>query len=276
MELNEKKIVLINAIESFLCKNPYEIKRDLISTGFKNLDRGNCYLDQNELLYIGAKTGMGKTAFMIDLAINISQQDLNVAYFSLDEKIRNLVNKLVTKISGAPYYQSNTKKINNDDLGDLSNLQFYDMYDSCKHVITKCSMLNAKDKLDVVFIDDVHFLSNAIDPQKEEDFDTIIHKLAVFSKKIDKPIVVSSNLRSSAELKDKKEAPDLTDLPKSIEDFANKIILLHRPYDDTSSKVKSNEAEKDLCEVIISKNDNGICSKQKLRYIKTQYSFMDW
>ena len=84
-----------------------ERKYDLvpISTGFPALDQIlNGGIHSNQLITIGARPSIGKTAFAISLIRNMLERDKKILFFSLAMSSKDIITRLVASISRVNLY----------------------------------------------------------------------------------------------------------------------------------------------------------------------------
>ena len=145
-------------------------KEDLsLHTGFFELDDLTDGLHNGELTVIGARPGVGKTTFSLQLAENISRKNKNICFVSLEMSETQLIQKLISLRTGI-----NSRKIRNGDLSEeertkigldcakLADLQF--------KILTKCNTvqqieitarrLKNQNKIDLLIIDYLQLLRN--------------------------------------------------------------------------------------------------------------------
>ena len=67
-----------------------------IPTGFAELDRMTAGFQRNDLIIVGARPSVGKTAFALNIAQNVATKtDENVAIFSLEMGAEQLVMRML-------------------------------------------------------------------------------------------------------------------------------------------------------------------------------------
>jgi Replicative DNA helicase len=84
-----------------------------IKSGFKNLDGIIGSLPQGALCIIAARPSVGKTAFALSLSVNAAlSQNKTVAIFSLEMPAIQLVQRMLTTLSGVPFSAQYTQSKN--------------------------------------------------------------------------------------------------------------------------------------------------------------------
>jgi replicative DNA helicase len=72
----------------------------LISTGFSVHDQVLGHLRRAETMFVGARPGVGKSAFLLAMALNQLKNGLDVAFFSLEMPIEVIMARLVSIETG--------------------------------------------------------------------------------------------------------------------------------------------------------------------------------
>ena len=90
-----------------------------IPSGISALDEITTGLNRSDLIIVGARPGMGKTSFALNLARNVAvNQNKTVAIFALEMSREQLVNRLSRRGQGfeqkAPHGQSDARRMGAD------------------------------------------------------------------------------------------------------------------------------------------------------------------
>lgn len=215
--------------------------------GFSEIAKNIDGLQHSGLLLIGAYTNRGKTAFLTSLFLDVifSNREITAMYFSLDDNIDTIVNRLLSIMTGIDINKVQKQQANPEAqdrlrkkykklkaLADAGRLIIKDREEvSCINDLQAEMRERAGSKL-VVFIDDVHNLNTGSDYDglREENIDRAnkIKDLAILYKA---PIVCTAELR-------KKGTGDAVDRRPNINDFmetgkfaynANVAWLLYPP-----------------------------------------------
>lgn len=70
-----------------------------VSTGYKELDKFTRGFAKGDLIILAARPSVGKTAFAINLALNVSKKKIPVAFFSLEMSAEKIIGRLLTNLS---------------------------------------------------------------------------------------------------------------------------------------------------------------------------------
>jgi replicative DNA helicase len=77
-----------------MCKNPRKIFG--VPTGFRDLDAVLAGLRDGQLVILGAGTGMGKTSFALNVAVNAARAGMRVLFFSLEMPSQELTQRVIS------------------------------------------------------------------------------------------------------------------------------------------------------------------------------------
>lgn len=251
-------------------------ERKTVNIGFELLDKDLGGLEGGDMIVIGARPAVGKTAFALQIASQMAEQGLNVALFNLEMTEKQIYERMVSYEGGIPLQRIRTAE---GFMNDLERTRF----DNANVVLKARENLlvstggktvaeirrdvKAK-KPDVVIIDYLQLLkpeSNYRGNRYAEvgQVSRAIKGLAI-EQKI--PVIVLTQLNRCSEGRDTKE-PTMADIRESgdIEQDASIIILLWNKDDDDRSKKG----------VKIDKNRQGNTGKYELVFNGSEMRFED-
>lgn len=248
-------------------------------TGFTDLDRIIVGLNESDLVLIGARPGMGKTTFAMNMATRAARKmNKAVCVFSLEMSKDQLVSRMLSSEGLVDNYAMKTGMLNNKEFTDLANaasmLSDLPIYIDDTTGITITGMkakLRRMKNLGMVVIDYLQLM------QSERRIDNRVHEVAEISrnlklmtKELKVPIVTCAQLSRGPESRTDK-TPMLSDLRDSgaIEQDADIVMFLYRPeyYDEQEPQNKA--------EVIIAKNRHGATGKIEMGYLGQYFKFTD-
>lgn len=238
------------------------------------LDEILCELDAGSLYIIGGSPGMGKTALALTILHHAAVvEKIPVGIFSLDLTSTHIALRLLCLDAKVDTHLVRT--------GNLPKLQWKALSSSMA-TLAETS----------IFIDDMKSLSplkmkhNAIRLKAEHDIKLLIvdylpqnnkremdqlnyRLLNQMAEELDIPVIVTSPLTRKPEER-KNKRPLLSDFHRAveIEESADTIMLLYRPWVDTLD-----EADRELAEVIIAKSRKGPTGYINLRFIEKYTAF---
>ena len=265
-----------------------------IPTGFDKLDDITLGWKKGDYVVVGARPNVGKTAFALNLALNVCKKGIPVFFFSLEMDSTHIGQRILSHLSQLPISDivsfdmlkdSTNRSIQVDVHGDaniqhkvnkfnlavqeLNNMKFYLDYSSgipIMDVVSKIRKLkNQVPNLGLVVID---YLTLIRAPQfskdnREQVVAEISRQLQGLSRELQMPIIALTQVNRDAD-KSANHKPQMSDIRESgsIEQDADIVIMLYRKdyYQDENKQNEENpNRNQDLSDVeaIIRKNRNG-------------------
>ena len=205
-------------------------------TGFYDLDSLTDGLHEGELTVVGARPGVGKTTFSLQIAEKIARKGKAVAYVSLEMSSTQLIQKILSRKA-----RVNSRKIRNGELTeeeigkiacasqDISDMNFsiITKASSIQQIEIEARRLKNKNKLDLLIIDYLQLVRNAGRfNSREQEVADISRTLKLLSLEMEIPIVALCQLNRNAS----KNEPTLADIRESgaIEQDADNVIFLYQ------------------------------------------------
>lgn len=239
-----------------------------LKTGFPSLDNYTLGFQGGQLILLGARPAMGKSAFAVNLVVNVASKNkkgrATVAMFSLEMPQEQLVERMIASDS-----KISLKNIKRGYLKEaewvriqtactrLNNLNIY-FSDETDLTVNKiksvCRQLKEQDDLDFVVIDYLQLIKSEGGNSLNEEVGKISRALKLMALELNVPILALSQLSRAIEKRDDKR-PIMADLRDSgsIEQDADIIMFLYR--DDYYNK--QNSTRKGEADLIIAKNRSG-------------------
>ncbi len=241
-------------------------------TGFSGLDRVLVGMGPGDLILVGARPGMGKTSFTMNIATKVAQASKKaVCVFSLEMSAEQLVARMLSSEALVDSYAIRSGKLENDDWEKLARAS--SMLGECEILIDdtagmtvtamKAKLRRVKN-LGLVVIDYLQLMQSdrRIDNRVQEVGD-ISRGLKLLAKDLKVPIITCAQLSRGPESRTDKR-PMLSDLRDSgaIEQDADVVMFLYRDeYYDTADK---RDEIQNTAEVIVAKNRHGSTSNVKM------------
>lgn len=260
-----------------------------LSSGFHDLDLLTQGFQKSDLIIIAGRPSMGKTAFGLNIALNIIRQSKSpVLFFSLEMSKEQIMYRLLsietninqTRLKSGNLYQDDWIKLNKmikimskipffiDDTSDLSIQQ---IQSKIKTIIFE------QGKIDLVIIDYLQLMQNPKTKAENrvQELSLITRALKNLARQFNIPIIALSQLSRNVENRiDKK--PILSDLRESgsIEQDADLVLML---YKNKEFQIKQNEIQNYyLTELIIAKQRNGPLGNIKLKFDPNKTKFLNF
>ncbi|ANY12707.1 replicative DNA helicase [Latilactobacillus curvatus] len=283
----------------------YQNEEDItgLSTGYRDLDKITAGLHEDELIILAARPGVGKTAFVLNIAQNIgTKTNENIAIFSLEMGAEQLVNRMLCAEGSIDANHLRTGQLDELEwqnlivaMGSLSKANIYiDDTPGVKmaEIRAKCRRL-AKEKggVGLIVIDYLQLIEGSGQENRQQEVSAISRQLKKLAKELRVPVIALSQLSRGVEQRQDKR-PVLSDIRESgsIEQDADIVAFLYRddyyrdePGEDgddfgggnppAPAPQQSDDADVGEVEVIIEKNRAGARGTVKLLFVKTFNKF---
>lgn len=258
------------------------------STGLKQLDHFTSGIQIGVLYVIAARPGMGKSALIKTIVVNLAKQKVKVRVFSLEvtaEKfLMNMFSDII-EVENTTIFKGDITKVQEQRIRDeMKHIQNYFEIDDKQAIsiqyLERKVRKAVKEGTKVIIIDYLQLMSinkSDVDPKMREQ------QVAFLSKNLKRiageykvaVIELSQLSRGVDERSDKR--PMLSDLRESgsIEQDAEVVMFVFRPeYYKLYKDAQGNDL-RGLAEVIIAKNRNGGLGSCPLKFIPQFTKFVD-
>ena len=254
-----------------------------LSTGLMDLDKKINGLNKSDLVLIAARPAMGKSAFALNIGLNVAKKyNTTVALFSLEMSREQLAMRLLASESFVELQKLATGKLSEEEWTKLcmasAALSQTDIRIDDNPSITVAEM-NAKlrrvENLGLVIIDYLQLMQGSgygkNDGNRVNIVSDISRSLKIMAKELNVPVVCLSQLSRGPEGRTDKR-PMLSDLRESgaIEQDADEVLFLYR-----DEYYNENTEEKGVAECIVSKNRHGEVGTVKLQWVGQYQTFTD-
>jgi replicative DNA helicase len=255
-----------------------------IPSGFQDLDDLTTGFQKGDLIVVGGRPSMGKTAFTLNIAQHVGLESKEpVAIFSLEMAKEQLAFRMLC--SEAMVNSNSIRKgfIKKEDwhklTGAASKLTGAPIFIDDSSGITvlelraKARRLKMEHGLSLVIVDYLQLMrGKGSFERREQEISDISRSLKGLAKELSVPVVAVSQLNRSVEQR-RPPTPILADLRESgaIEQDADVILFLYR--DEVYNK--DNPANKGEAEVIVAKQRNGPIGKVNLTFNSSCTRFLN-
>lgn len=230
--LKEQIIDTLDMIEKNMKnKNDYSLY-----TGMLDLDQLTCGLHNEELTIIGARPGMGKTTFALQIADYIAKKKIPVMFISLEMSEEQIITKLIAKET-----RINSTKMR---LGTLTDQEAVKVYEAgaeleekslyitsnlrtIQQIEVEARKMKNKKNIGLIIIDYIQLIKSS---QKfnlrEQEVADITRTLKLLTLELKIPIIGLCQLNRNAT----RQEPMLSDLRESgaIEQDADNVIFIYQ------------------------------------------------
>ncbi|MDI6801342.1 MAG: replicative DNA helicase [Thermodesulfovibrionales bacterium] len=257
-----------------------------VPSGFKDIDELTSGFQPCDLIIIGGRPGMGKTAFALNIAQHVAiELKEPVAVFSLEMAKEQLALRMLCAESMVDSSHVRKGFISKQDWPKLTNAAgrladapiFID--DSAAITVLEVRAKARRLKMEhgglsLIIVDYLQLMRGRGDfERREQEISEISRSLKALSKELKVPVIALSQLNRAVEQRGDKR-PTLADLRESgaIEQDADVIIFLYR--DEIYNR--NNPSNRGKAEVIIAKQRNGPTDTVKLTYLANYTRFVDF
>ena len=260
-----------------------------LPSGFYDLDSLTQGFQKSDLIIVAGRPSMGKTAFCLNIAINIVKKSkLPVLFFSLEMSKEQLAYRLLsTEARINPIRLRNGYLTNHDWLNlhtrikelsslplfidDTPNLSIQDIRSKIKKVLFE------QNKIGLIVIDYLQLMqtSNLKIDNRVQELSQLTRALKNLAREFNIPVIALSQLSRNVENRVTKR-PILSDLRESgsIEQDADLVLLLYR--ENYYILGNDNDKNPNVTELIIAKQRNGPIGTIQLKFDPKYTKFIDY
>ena len=267
-----------------------------IPTGFSTLDQ-LVGLGKGDLIILAARPSMGKTAFALNIALNVAgknhrdeSEKKTVALFSLEMGADQLVSRMICSEGMLDSEKIKKGTLDNDDMMKLETAVHFlnqknifiedSAFIKVNEVKAKCKLLKNEHGLDLIVIDYLQLLQGSKrTDNRQQEVSEISRSLKQMARELECPVIALSQLSRSVESRHDKR-PMMSDLRESgsIEQDADIVSFLYRSDYYRSEDADENEVQEpsdvSTVEVIVAKNRNGQTGTAELAFMKRYNRFV--
>lgn len=278
-----QEILAFNAVEEFQDISQVMVKlskhmddvvgKDLlgIPTGFKTLNDLTAGWQPGQLIVIGARPSVGKTAFICKIIIMAALKGFTVGLIQLEMIAEMIGARLLSIFSKVPFWRiwrakfedNSQADITINSMGDLANLPILisdKTKESVSDIRAKALKLKKRGKLDILIIDYLQLMEGeGKSGTREQEVAKMSRGLKLLAMELKVPIIVLCQLnRDSDKATDK--MPRMSNIRESgaIEQDADIIMLLHRAWKaGILVDPETGESTENQAQIILEKQRNG-------------------
>ncbi len=281
-EFKSVKSVIQNVTDRLIMLQKADGHISGVKTGYYDLDKLTSGLQKGDLIILAARPSVGKTAFALNIAYNVSyKSDEAVAVFSLEMPAEQLIQRIICAAGSL-----NAESLRSGSILKENNERYYaaaEKVGKCNlyiddtpgirvgEIAAKCRRLKREHGLKLIVIDYLQLISGSANSResRQQEVSDISRQLKMIARELEVPVLALSQLSRSVEKRDNKR-PVLSDLRESgaIEQDADIVAFIHREdYQDPKKEAETQGAT----DIIIAKHRNGALADIRLVFLK-QYS----
>ena len=255
-----------------------------LSTGLRDLDTKINGLNKSDLILVAARPAMGKSAFALNMGVNVAKKyKKTVAIFNLEMSREQLAMRILASESFVELQKLSTGKLSEEEWTKVSMaasaLSQTDIRIDDNPSVTVAES-NAKlrrlDNLGLVIIDYLQLMQGSGygkggNENRVQVVGDISRSLKIMAKELNIPVVCLSQLSRAVESRTDKR-PIMSDLRESgaIEQDADSVMFLYR-----DEYYNENTEDKGIAECIVSKNRHGETGTVKMQWFGQYQMFTD-
>ncbi|MBZ0292346.1 MAG: replicative DNA helicase [Anaerolineae bacterium] len=254
-----------------------------LPTGFRSLDALLGGLQKSDLLIFAGRPGMGKTSFMLSLALNAARYGKRIVVFTMEMGVEQIVQRILSMETGISMQRLRLGQIDQQEwqrlvetMGRIGDYQiFIDDTPALTptQIRTKCRRLVREHGLDLIIVDYMQLMSagGIYENNRVQEVSFISRSLKELARELNIPLFSAAQLSRAVEQRHDKR-PQLSDLRESgsLEQDADIVMFLYRDEVYNEATEFPNQAD-----VIIAKHRNGPTDTISLYFDKAITRFMD-
>ena len=264
-----KNFLTIREVLQTLYDNLHELQENPeasagTKTGFSALDRVLAGMGKGDLILVGARPGMGKTSFALNIATNVAKQTKKkVCFFSLEMSAEEVVSRMISSEAMVNSYSLRTGRLSPDEwehlayaASELSGCSLLIDDTSGMSVTAMKAKLRREQDLGLVVIDYLGLMQGDTRAENRvQEVSAISRGLKIMAKELGVPVICCAQLSRGPESRTDNR-PQLSDLRDSgaIEQDADAVIFLYR---GEYYKKDKDPTDMTIAEVIVAKNRHG-------------------
>lgn len=264
-----------------------------VATGYPILDKITAGWQPEEFVILAGRPGMGKSAAVLQFALNAAESGVPVAFFSLEMSTLQLTKRMQSNYSEIPSDKIKVNNLSPDDWGILneasSKLSRYKIKIDDTPSLTvralksKCRKLKRKGQLGLIIVDYVQLMDGTEATGKkgglrEQEIAYISRSLKNLAKELKVSVLGLSQLSRDVEKRGGAKEPNLADLRESgaLEQDADIVIFIHRPEYYGIMETEDGSSTAGMAQFIFAKYRDGSPTRASLRFIPSISKFATW
>jgi replicative DNA helicase len=253
-----------------------------VPSGFRDLDEMTSGFQPADLVIIAARPSMGKTSFVMNIALNAAHEGKSVGIFSLEMSKEQLFLRILTSEARVDAHRFRGGYLGEQDYdriaGSLSQIHelkvFIDDTPSAGilEMRAKSRRLKMEHGLDMLVIDYLQLMQGrGRFESRQAELASISRALKILAKELSVPILALSQLSRASETRTD-HRPQLSDLRESgaLEQDADVVLFIYREEMYGPPEERNPDSE-NTAKIIIGKQRNGPIGDVDLAFLK-QYT----
>tara|TARA_R110001592_G_scaffold352314_1_gene650064 strand:+ start:2534 stop:3457 length:924 start_codon:yes stop_codon:yes gene_type:complete len=273
-----------------------------IQTGFTIFDNLVGGFKNGELIVMGGRPAMGTFPLMVKMAYQQAVENKKVVIYSFFEDSQYIIKLLVSIITNIDFKalmncnvteeeQLKVKKafieihklpifINDNYYLDVPSPINTEAYNSIETIIADLKLLNKKEDIDMVYIDNLDFLSSSkyhVFPFREVELGIIFRQLRGLAKHINTPVYINFSLSNRVEKRGGEKRPWYHDLRNEEQiifgEYADLLLFLWRAEYYGIVEDEDGYSLQERGDVIVASNRRGFVGDVSLKFSNKTFNF---
>ena len=254
-----------------------------VPSGLTDLDAITGGWQNGDLILVGARPSMGKTALALNsFAYAAARAGIPVAFFSMEQPKEQLVQRQLASVGGINAYHLRSARLDGNGwarlqtaAGELLDLPIFIIDKPALSSLAIRSMarrLKSRQNIGLVIVDYLQLAKFKGARSREQEISEISGSFKALAKELYLPVIALSQLNRNLEARPNKR-PQLADMRESgaIEQDADVVLLLYR-----DEIYREDSPDKGIAEIQVAKQRNGPTGRIKATYRKEFMRFDDW
>ena len=254
-----------------------------VKTGYRDLDNMTAGLQRSDLIILAARPAMGKTTLVTNLAYNVATiNKQSVLFFSLEMSKEQLIDRMLSDVSGVDSWNIRTGNLSDEDFAKLSEASgemaeapiYIDDTPGLTvlEIRTKARRAAHQAPLGLIVIDYLQLIqgSAATQGNRVQEVSEISRGLKLLARELNVPVIALSQLSRTVENRTP-QIPQLADLRESgsIEQDADIVMFIYR-----EAYYNPDTDRQNITDLIIAKHRNGPVGRVELYFHPERLRFM--
>ena len=283
-EFRHIRDVITDVYQGYMDASNHEKADPGVKTGYGSVDRYLLEMGKGDFVLVGARPGMGKTAFALNVATNVAKSSgKTVCIFSLEMSAEQLVNRMMSSEAMVESQKLRTGDLTSDEWTRLADAAtslsqasiLIDDSTDINPTQMKAKLRRVKN-LGMVVIDYLGLMQSGTKTESRvQEVSQITRNLKIMAKSLAVPVLCCAQLSRGTEGRQDKR-PQLSDLRESgsIEQDADIVLFLYRSdYYDNDKKADPQTAPCSV-DILIAKNRHGSVGSVQLAWLAQYTKFI--
>lgn len=220
-------------------------------------------LESVDLMVVGARPAMGKTAFVVSTAVKMAMNDVKVMIFALEMSKEQMMRRIISNIASVDSNRIKYGECNEYELSKIHEAKIEERLNNIvliegSQTINSIARHISMNKPDIVFVDYLQKIKGTGRDDLYTNVTKVSNGLKEICQNMHVPVIAMAQLSRPDSTKAGKR-PSLPDLRQSgeIEQDASIVAFLHRPEYYGEPTLEDGSDATGVCEIIIGKNREG-------------------